>query len=306
MGLWGWPMRRKVIQIAESTQLISLPRKWCIEHGIKKGEELEVTEEGTKLIVDTAKEFLMTRSKILIEKPEKLFGQTIRSTYIMGVDELEVEFGQPEVLKLVQNESAKLLGFEIVSHSNKGCVIRSVASALDTEFDSILRRTLLLLTEMAKDSLVALKSGNFSALSEIVERERINNKLTAFCLRVLNKKGYKDRKKMTAMYGLVCELEYLADEYREISNYVQAKKCRLDPKVLSLFQGMVERTQEFYELVYKFTIESLALFIRKLNDESYKKALDLLHNSKRHNTRVLHHLISISEKLYHSTVFLSQ
>ena len=29
-------MKRKVIQIANSTQLISLPRKWTIKYGIKK------------------------------------------------------------------------------------------------------------------------------------------------------------------------------------------------------------------------------------------------------------------------------
>ena len=30
-------MKRKVIQIANSTQLISLPRKWVLDHNIKKG-----------------------------------------------------------------------------------------------------------------------------------------------------------------------------------------------------------------------------------------------------------------------------
>ena len=41
-------MRRKVIQIAGSTQLISLPRKWAIRQGIEKGEELNIDEQGNK------------------------------------------------------------------------------------------------------------------------------------------------------------------------------------------------------------------------------------------------------------------
>ena len=44
-------MKRKVIQIADSTQLISLPRKWSLAHGIKKGDELEITEKGRQLTV---------------------------------------------------------------------------------------------------------------------------------------------------------------------------------------------------------------------------------------------------------------
>ena len=49
--LWGYIMKRKVIQIADSTQLVSLPRKWTIKNGIKKGDELEIVEKGPKLIV---------------------------------------------------------------------------------------------------------------------------------------------------------------------------------------------------------------------------------------------------------------
>lgn len=46
---------RKVIQIANSTQLISLPRKWTQKYGVKKGDELEVVEDGSKVIISTEK-----------------------------------------------------------------------------------------------------------------------------------------------------------------------------------------------------------------------------------------------------------
>ena len=44
-------MKRKVIQIADSTQLISLPRKWAQKFNIKKGDELEVEEHDNKIVV---------------------------------------------------------------------------------------------------------------------------------------------------------------------------------------------------------------------------------------------------------------
>ena len=46
-------MKRSVIQIANSTQLISLPRKWSLKFNIQKGDELEVEEEGNKLLSKT-------------------------------------------------------------------------------------------------------------------------------------------------------------------------------------------------------------------------------------------------------------
>jgi len=48
-------MRRKVIQIADSTQLVSLPRKWALKHGIKKGDELNIEEKGSELLVSVEK-----------------------------------------------------------------------------------------------------------------------------------------------------------------------------------------------------------------------------------------------------------
>ena len=48
-------MRRKVLQIAESTQLISLPRKWTLKYNIQKGDELEVEENGNKIQISTEK-----------------------------------------------------------------------------------------------------------------------------------------------------------------------------------------------------------------------------------------------------------
>ena len=49
-------MKRKVIQIAESTQLVSLPRKWALKYGVKKGDEVDVLEEGNKIVVSTGVE----------------------------------------------------------------------------------------------------------------------------------------------------------------------------------------------------------------------------------------------------------
>ena len=49
-------MKRKVIQIAESTQLISLPRKWAIENNIRKGDELEIEIKPNSLVVTTTTE----------------------------------------------------------------------------------------------------------------------------------------------------------------------------------------------------------------------------------------------------------
>ncbi len=46
-------MKRKIIQIANSTQLVSLPRKWCLSNNVKKGDEIDVKEKDNNIVVST-------------------------------------------------------------------------------------------------------------------------------------------------------------------------------------------------------------------------------------------------------------
>ncbi len=303
-NFFWWRMKRKVIQIAESTQLISLPRKWCLEHSIKKGAELEVEEQGSRIIVSTAGEAPLQRAALKMSTKEKFLRRPIKSLYILGIDELTIEFDDPAVLSLIQEETKELVGFEVVSHTQYGCVIKSVVSAVDNEFDNILRRILLLLVETARDSLSAIQSKNYAALDEIEQREEINNKLTAFCLRILNKRGYHDHHKLTAMYGLVCMLEYVGDEFKYLTRALKNIKEPLRKEIIEKYQEACMLMQKFYDITYKFTVDSLYEFkmLRvKINDEG----LALLRKSKGVDNEILHYAIRIAEKLHHGTVFIS-
>src|SRR3989344_1396001 len=44
-------IKRKIVQHGPSTLIISLPSNWVKQNGIKKGDELDVKEEGKTLIV---------------------------------------------------------------------------------------------------------------------------------------------------------------------------------------------------------------------------------------------------------------
>ena len=44
-------MKRKAIQLANQTLVISMPSKWVKEQGIKKGDEIDVEEKGKRLMI---------------------------------------------------------------------------------------------------------------------------------------------------------------------------------------------------------------------------------------------------------------
>ena len=57
-------MKRKVIQIAGSTQLVSLPRKWAKEHNVRKGDEVDVQENGNTVIVTVGNLNMVEKAEI--------------------------------------------------------------------------------------------------------------------------------------------------------------------------------------------------------------------------------------------------
>ena len=84
-------MKRKVIQIANSTQLISLPRKWSQKYGVKKGDELEVEDDGSRIIISTEKAQELGNIEVDISGADRDFLLfLIRSLYIKGYDEIKL------------------------------------------------------------------------------------------------------------------------------------------------------------------------------------------------------------------------
>lgn len=296
-------MKRKVIQIADSTQLISLPRKWCQEHGIRKGDELEVEEQGNKILVSTSKEETLETAQIHFSSLDSFLARPLITFYRLGYDQVNISFDDPQVIHNVQGELAQLMGFEIVNQTERSCVVRNVASALDKEFDGILRRIMLMLIEMAKDSAAAVTKKNLAALEELGKRERLNNKLTLFCERILNKKGYKDHKRQSFVYYIVCNLEHIADNIADICNYVRNKpSVRLGQQTMRLMRDTTQLIEQVYAMFYKFTIEELFSF-KKAHLAVEKQGRAMLATAHKDEVPVVHYLLMIIEKLRNMSAY---
>ncbi|MBI1969382.1 AbrB/MazE/SpoVT family DNA-binding domain-containing protein, partial [Candidatus Woesearchaeota archaeon] len=88
-------MKRKVIQIADSTQLVSLPRQWAKQQGIKKGDEIEVEVRGSTITIKAGESGKPDLGKVIIDvsgldRSSIMFA--IRAAYRKGYDEIEVHF----------------------------------------------------------------------------------------------------------------------------------------------------------------------------------------------------------------------
>lgn len=286
-------MKRKIVQHGSSSLTITLPVKWTEKFHLKKGDEIEVDENGSSLIVTTKAESSETKKVI---KADEIFTKNdLSHLYQLGYDELEIELGKG-TLEEIKERLPNCMGFEIVDQKNNKIFIKSIASTLESEFDNLLRKSFLVTDEMGKEIIETLEKKKFDRLKETKNLEALNNKYTDICTRILNKRGYSNEKRTMQMYEIVKNIERIADELRDLCDiFIKDKKT--DRQTLLDIKEAVSYFNLFYTMFYKYSPELKEKIYseRKTLISKFKKALE---KSKGSDSLILHHLINIVQKTF--------
>ncbi len=271
-------MKRKVIQIAESTQLISLPRKWTQTFGIKKGQELDIEEKGNKLIIST--ENAVDRSKIVVDishldRTSIIF--YVRSLYRKGYDEIEIHFSnalvphfrvgkEVSVNSVLHEEIRRLLGFEIILQKENMCIIKDISSVSFKEFDTVMRRILRLFVDAVSDFVKGCKEGKTILLETIEEKHNTITRFTSYALRILNKSGFSDQHHNSILYAIIIFIDKMTDVIKYSARELLQEKIKFSKPSIALFDLLLESCQTYEEIFYKFNNKKVFELYNKRND----------------------------------------
>lgn len=290
-------MKRKVIQIANSTQLISLPRKWALKYDIKKGDELEVEEQGNKILIATESGPSIQELTIDVSGLTPLLADRfVTRSYQKGYDILRVKYDSPELAIAIQNKVKELLGFEIMEQSKDTLLIKSISQKLNIDFDSSLRRAFLMVIQMADDCLDAFSKGDKKTLENVFYKDFDVNKFCHFCLRFINKGFYGEFGTYT-LYYLIESLEDVGDEYKALAKHLAKIKTRKKDLVRIIFK-VNELTKTGYEFFYNPTKEKAVRSIALYNE--VRKEIENLFPTREVDEAVaLNSLVAISRIMYH-------
>jgi len=284
-------MKRKVIQLAQSTLVVTLPNSWVKEWGVEKGEVLELVESGPRLFISTEKPKKMPKSTVdLSSAPDRVVRWVLSSLNKKGYDEIEVITESEKQAELIDELMRDLfLGFAVVERAEQRCVIKSLSKEFDKEFEVILRRAFLVTLELAEGLGKAIKEKDRKRIGSLLKLEKTNNQLTNFCERVLNKRGHEDPVKNTFMYVIVWNLEKIADEYKYIGEHL-AEDQAVAKSTTVLFERVNELMREYYNLFYTFDMKKLAVLAEKFK-EAKQEITEKLPGSK--DAVILSHLLGI-------------
>ncbi len=293
-------MKRKVIQIADSTQLISLPRKWCVEHEVKKGDELDIEEQGNKIIINLGQgEHKAERRELDSTRMGLFLMRAIVAYYKTGIDEIEIRVDDPSLLEsialLIRED---LPGFELLEQSNRFCLIKCIATERETDFDPALRRIFLITNSMGKNVVDFIKNPEPKLINSILAMEKTCNRFCNFCERLINKHGYKDAHKSVFMYSLIWSLEKISDEYKYLCQYLaKTKNNEISKDALTIFAHAVELANLMQSLFYKFDTQQVAT-MAELRKKIVQEGTHIMDTRKGADSQAAHYAINITQQSF--------
>lgn len=297
-------MQRKVALIGPSTLMISLPSKWAKKHAIKKGDELEIKDNGKSLVISVDKVKNVEKTSVDVSGlNERIIKWILSALHKSGYDEIEIKYSDKKELKTIQDMIKNvLMGFAIMDQNDKRVIMRCVAQDVPSELDAALRRAFLVTISLAENSLDLIKNKKFDELQGLINLEQTNNQLTNFCERILNKHGVENDRTRSFWYVIAWNLEKLCDEYKYICQMKFNKE--VNKEVLQFYTEVNSLLKEYYSLFYNFNISKIKELESKADslEEKGKK----LTNKESELVYYLLNIISNIKDFFASTIALNK
>lgn len=262
-------MKRRIIKQGHSTHTITLPAKWIKKYNFNAGDEVEMLEQGRNLLISSDKNYAACTTKVDITNlPKFLIEHYLLAIYRSGADEIELRFNNPlakdlkkkketKVINIIQETVNELIGVEIIKHTDKSCIIKQLSEISEQEFDNVLRRIFLLLTDLAKETYDNIKALDYEGLTDAKVKYKTINKFVNFCLRLLNKRGHRNYKKTALSYHLISQLDTIAEVYEYISLEIARDNRKIRPEAVSVLENVNRSLHLLYETVFKFDTKKI-------------------------------------------------
>lgn len=251
-------MGRKVIQLAGKTLVVSLPSKWARRNNVVKGDEVELEDKGTDMVIKTSTVPRERKTRLAATgMSERVYRWVISSLHKQGYDEIEVEYDDSRFMPWTQDLVKNLfVGFILLKQTPTGCVIRRVSQDMQSEFDMSLRRSFLVCLSMLESMIELYKKKDYKGMEQLLPMEKSNNQLTNFCERILNKQGHKEYEKTCFYYVIAWNNEKVCDDIKYACEHIARFHNKKWPaEILHIMDAAYGFYKEFYSCFFDFEIK---------------------------------------------------
>ena len=288
-------MKRKVIQLAGKTLVVSIPTKWAKANNITKGDEIDVQEEHRTLILNSDGGSQWERIELDLSKAtDRVVRWTLSALHKKGYDEMYIIFRSNTSIPRIVDDLVKNLyiGFAVIEQTESSITIKRITEELADQFPVTLRRAFSVSLSLAESTLDLIRKQRYSEIKDLINLEKTNNQLTNFCERILNKGTKSSHANPHFLYVVAWNLEKVADDYKYICEIMSETEedVIISDETLCIFEETIAYLRSIYELYYSFDIGTLEKKDRERKD-MIARTKDLLTRTSGLDTVVLSYVL---------------
>ena len=289
------PEFRKVQVTGGNSFVVSLPKAWVIDVGLKPKDAVAVMSQpdSSLLIVPRRDIRAAGKSEATIEatpglERDVLLRQFI-SYYLAGYDTIRINMGKSDAqLRTTIREGIrrKLVGVEIIEESTTGFLTQCLSGYVDLPLKKALERMSIIASGMLTDAVSVLQAGGKGLGDEVVQRDDEVDRFYHFLLRQLNI-AVRDRSVIQEIgltsardclgYRLVAKsVERVADHAASIALKAEGLGTVPDSQFKKL-QDMTSASKR----VFENSIQALLRLDAEMAEESIEKTAEVIESEEK-------------------------
>lgn len=251
---------RKIQFTGKSSYIVSLPKEWIMDMGLKQGDQVTIVRQGTSTLqiipskrhtkaVDTED----ATFEIGSDDESASIVRKLVSLYFLGFSTINVK-PKSGRLKPSQRIAVKdavkkvLMGTEVIADSTDGITIQVLINLFELSVDGAFKRMLLIAKSMQNDALLALEEANFDLAKEVINSDDEVDRFSFYIIRqlkiaiqndhMLKDMGFENARSCLGYRLIVKNIERVGDHAVVIAKDLLEFKKPIKKSVLDVIREM--------------------------------------------------------------------
>ncbi len=253
---------RKIQFTGKSSYIVSLPKQWIMELGLKQGDQIRMIRKGSSTLELYPPKFesrAHTKEDAVIEiKGDEEASSIVRkliSLYFLGFKTINVKPKNGR-LSARQRNTVKgavkrmLMGSEIIADSSDGITVQVLVNLLELSVDGAFKRMIHLAKSMSSDAILAVKENNIELAQEVINTDDEVDRFGFYIIRqlkiaiqnehMLEEMGFRNARNCLGYRLVVKNIERTGDHAAFIAKDLIEFKKSVKKEILQKLQEMNE------------------------------------------------------------------
>ncbi|MEX0862930.1 PhoU domain-containing protein [Nitrosopumilus sp.] len=253
---------RKIQFTGKSSYIVSLPKQWIMELGLKQGDQIRMVRKGSSTLELYPPKFesrVQKKENAVIEiDGEEESSSIVRkliSLYFLGYKTINVKPKNGRLSGHQRNavkEAVKrmLMGSEIIADSSVGITVQVLVNLLELSVDGAFKRMIHLAKSMSNDALLAVKENNLELAQEVINTDDEVDRFGFYIIRqlkiaiqnehMLKEMGFRNARNCLGYRLVVKNIERTGDHAAFIAKDLLEFKKPVKKEILQKIQEMNE------------------------------------------------------------------